>query len=485
MKYLLNAGQMKEIDRYSIEDIGIPALVLMEKAADEVARLLCEIVGKEDRILAVCGMGNNGADAVAAARILYEKGYKTAILLIGESQRATKEMRHQLLIAEKCGVPVRGKEAFNEYNIIIDGIFGVGLSREVTGEYREIIERINAGSQRVVAVDVPSGISSDNGAVLGVAVRAEVTVTFGYGKMGLFLYPGCEYAGQILLRDIGFPKKAERELKPDCFFYEPEDLIRLPKRRDYSNKGSYGKLLIIGGAKGMSGACILAAKAALRTGAGLVKILACEENRNIIQSSLPEAMFSSWEEVEREISWADTVVLGPGLSTKEDARKIFFKVWEKEDIPLVLDADGLNLLAGAGGLDRIKRGNLILTPHLKEMERLCGLTVNEIRRSFPETAKKYGRTERVLVLKDARSLVSDGERLYLNAAGNHALAKGGSGDILSGIIGGLLAQGADLFSAASLGTYLHGLAAEHYTKNHSGYSLLPGELTEELAWILP
>ena len=485
MKYLMNVKQMKEIDRYSIQEVGIPALVLMEKAAEEIARLLGENLTEKEEILAVCGTGNNGGDAVAAVRILHEKGYKTAVCVIGDESKASEEMKKQLLIARNCGVSMRGKEAIREYNIIIDGLFGVGLSREVTGEYREVIEQINKEAHRVIAVDVPSGINGDNGKVMGVAMKAEATVTFGYGKLGLYLYPGCEYAGKVLIKDIGFPKKAEHWVKPDCFFYEKEDLDKLPQRKAYSNKGSYGKLLVVGGAKGMSGACILAAKAALRSGAGLVKIVAAEENRMIVQSCLPEAMFASWEELEKELFWADAVVLGPGLSQTEESAKIFEIVWKQTQLPLVLDADGLNLLAKLGGMDYSKRSNVIFTPHLKEMERISGYLVKELQEKFLEIARACGEKDRILVLKDARTVVSDGEQLYLNVSGNHALAKGGSGDVLSGIIGGFLVQGADLFTAASLGAFVHGLAAEHFVETKSAYSLMAGELTEEVKWILP
>ncbi len=485
MKYLMNVKQMKEIDRYSIEEIGIPALVLMERAAEEIAKLICEATGEQDKVLAVCGMGNNGGDAAAAARILYEKGRDAAILLVGEEERATKEMKQQLFIARNSGVPMRGKEALDEYNIIIDGIFGIGLSREVQGEYRETIERINQGKHWVVAADVPSGVSGEDGRILGAAVRADATVSFGYGKIGLYLYPGCEYAGKVLVKDIGFPKKAEEQVRPSCFLYEKEDLAGLPARKSYSNKGTYGKLLVAGGAAGMAGACILAARAALRCGAGLVKIVAAEENRNIIQGSLPEAMFSPWEEADAGLSWADAVVLGPGLSQGEKSEELFGRIWEREDKPLILDADGLNLLARRGGIGSCQRKNVVFTPHLKEMERLTGLPTARIREDMLNTAKKYGKKESILVLKDARSLVSDGERLYINASGNHALAKGGSGEVLSGIIGGITVQGAGLFSAACLGAFIHGLAADSFVERKSAYSLMAGELTEEIKWIMP
>lgn len=485
MKYLMNAVQMKEIDRYSIEDIGIPALVLMERAALAAAQLVCEIAGEKDTILAVCGMGNNGADGVAAARILYEWGKKAAVCLAGDEEKASREMKQQLFIARKSGVPIRGKEALNEYTIIIDGIFGIGLSREIGGAYRELVEEINKGEQTVVAVDTPSGVDSTSGKILGCGVRADYTVTFGYGKTGLYLYPGREYAGEIVVKDIGFPARAEGHTGFHCFYYEKEDIKRLPERRADSNKGTYGKLLIAGGARGMGGACVMAARAALRCGAGLVRIAACEENRTMMQASLPEAVFTPWEDIQEALDWADGVVLGPGLSTGEEAVRVFLTVWERQDKPLVLDADGLNLLGKAGGFRDSKRGNVIFTPHLKEMERLSGWKIEKLRKDILAAAKEFGRKDAILVLKDARSVISDGEQSCLNLSGNHALAKGGSGDVLSGIIGSFMVQGADLFSAASLGAYVHGLAADSYIETKSAASLLAGELTEELKWILP
>jgi NAD(P)H-hydrate epimerase len=493
MQYLMTVDKMKEIDRYSIEEIGIPALVLMERAALFVAEAAAEVTKKDEKILAVCGMGNNGGDGVAAARILIERGFTAEILLVGEEKKASREMKTQLSIAEKLNIPIWRKESFDEYNKIkeyatlLDGLFGIGLSREVGGDFFRVIEKINAGSHHVISIDIPSGIHGNTGKIEGVCIRADKTVTFGYGKPGLFLYPGCEYTGKVVVAPIGFPKKVEEWVGPDCFSYTKEDLTKLPERKAYSNKGSYGKLLVVGGAKGMSGACILSAKAALKSGAGLVRIVACEENRKVIQTSLSEAMFSPWEELTTWLSWADAVVLGPGLSKSQEALELFSKVWASEK-PLVLDADGLNLLAQQGGLDYSNSSNkskVIFTPHLKEMERLTKEPVEHLRENLLEVSRHYGQKERILVLKDARTVVSDGKKVYLNTSGNHSLAKGGSGDVLSGIIGGLLVQGAEPFLAASLGVFVHGLAAEHFTETKSGRSLLAGELTEELQWVLP
>ncbi len=490
MKYLLNSRQMKEIDRYSIEEVGIPALILMERAALRIAKLLCEVIEEKDRILFIFGMGNNGGDAVAAARILAEKGITVGLCGVGDEEKASEQLKKQLSIARTLELPFRNKEALSEYTIIVDGIFGIGLAREVAGEAKEMIEAINterkAGNCRyVVSVDMPSGVSADDGRVFTSAVKADATVTFGYAKRGLYLYPGCEYAGRIQTVEIGFPKVAEQAVQPDCFGYEKTDLWQLPVRKADSHKGTYGKLLIVGGAPGMSGACIMAAKAALKMGVGLVKVVASEENRIIIQSSIPEAMFSPWEELNKELLWADGVVLGPGLGQSEESSLVWKMVWEQTGLPLVVDADAINLLAKQKNKSDNKRDTLILTPHLGEMARLTGKTVKEIKENLCAVAKSYAKAGEILLLKDARSVVSDGKQLYLNLSGHHALAKGGSGDVLAGMTGALLVQKMPPFEAACLAAYIHGLAAEHYVETKSAYSLLAGELVEELAYLLP
>ncbi len=515
MKKLVNANQMKQIDGYSIDEIGIPSLVLMEKAALSLAleikrymlkqQHLDNEVKLQNKILAVCGVGNNGGDGVAALRILKEWGYEGAVLLIGDEAKASEQMQVQLSIARKLSIPIifygnnqdnqkndLNQIAADEYTIIIDGIFGIGLSKPVRGIQKEVIDSINQakekGVYKIFAVDIPSGIHASTGKVMGSAIKADVTVTFGVNKLGLVLYPGCEYAGEVILTDIGFPQIAIEKAEVDSFCYEKEDVKRLlPKRKKDSNKGTYGKVLVIGGSKNMAGACCFSAKAAYTMGAGLVKVMTEEANRVIVQTLLPEALLFTYEEstileqreeLLKELQWATVIVLGPGLGMKQSGKELLKIVLEHTNVPVVLDADGLNLLSAMGGLEKIlEKENIILTPHLKEMERLTKDTVAEIKEDIISYAKeKMKGAKCTLVLKDSRTIVTDGKKTYVNVSGNNGMAKGGSGDVLTGMIAGLLAQGMDYFEAGCFGTYLHGLAGNQVVMEESEYSLLAGDL---------
>ncbi len=497
MKKLVNANQMKQIDGYSIDEIGIPSLILMEKAALSLALEIKKRISKqENKILAVCGVGNNGGDGVAALRILKEWGYEGAVLLIGNEEKVSEQMKVQLSIARKLFIPIFHCEEMgdlnqilkNEYTVIIDGIFGIGLSKPVKGIQKEVIDILNKGDYKVFAVDIPSGIHASTGKVMETAIKADVTVTFGVNKLGLLLYPGCEYAGEVVVTDIGFPQVAIKKAEIESFCYEKEDIRKLlPKRKRNSNKGTYGKVLVIGGSKNMAGACYLSAKAAYTMGAGLVKVMTEESNRTIVQTLLPEALLSTYEEdtilgqkeqVLNELNWATVIVLGPGLGMKKSGEFLINMVLEYVTVPVVLDADGLNLLSKQGGLSKVlEKENLIFTPHLKEMERLTQDTIMEIKEDIVSYAKeKMKMAKGVLVLKDARTIVTDGKNVYVNISGNNGMSKGGSGDVLTGIIAGLLAQGLDFFTASCLSVYLHGLAGDRVVEETSEYSLLAQDL---------
>ncbi len=526
MQYIADAAEAKEIDRISIQDIGIPSLVLMERAALRVADCVSAAArAGKDRILAVCGMGNNGGDGVAAARILKERGFSVSILLLGNEEKASGEMKQQLKIARHLAIPFSDGESFTEYTVILDAIFGIGLSRGIGGKYAAVIQRINQSHAAIVSVDIPSGVDAGTGKILGIAVQADYTVTFGVNKRGLVLFPGMQYAGEVIVENIGFPEEAVKKVAPKAISYGREDLGHLfPKRIPRSNKGSYGKTLVVAGSRQISGAAYFAAAAAYRLGCGLVKAVTHENNRVMLQAKLPEALLLTYSEKEEKgtyctkgsgtepeecqdsglakrqagnweaqfgeaLQWADTVVIGPGLGRSQIARYMLYQVLQLRDIPVVIDADGINLLSGMAEYFTGKREiclppNFVLTPHIKEMSRLIGKSVGQIQDEIAEMA--YGYTKgAVLVLKDARTVVSDGERMYINLSGNNALAKGGSGDVLSGIIGGLLARGMAPFDAASLGVCLHGFTAEEYVKGKGYSSMLASDILDELTQILP
>ena len=499
MKYIVDSQKMKQIDNYTMEEIGVPSLVLMERAAMEVVAVMKDKICIEDPILVVCGPGNNGADGVAAGRILYLQGYHVAILLPFHEKYYSQQMKEQLNIASKLGMTINNSIDTNEYNIIIDGIFGIGLSKPVTGEILNIINKINSESHRVFSVDIPSGISADTGKVMNAAIKADYTITFGYMKQGLVLYPGADFAGDISLADIGFPNKALENVKADTFYYTKEDLSKLPFRKNNGHKGTFGKVLVIAGSTGIAGAAYLSAKASYKMGAGMVKVLTSAKNREIIQALLPEALFSSYEKDENiydSISWADVIVIGPGLGTSEIAENLLSMVINQRDIPLVIDADAINILgARLGGFeasisDRIDKlvnilpKGTVLTPHPVELSRLLG-GKSDLSDNIIDIANQCSYNNKlVYVMKDARTIVACSGKKYLNTSGNNGMATAGSGDVLTGIIAGLIAQGMDSYEASCLAVYIHGLAGDMAKEKVGSYSLMASDIIDSLALLI-
>lgn len=507
MKYAVDSKGMKKIDNYAVEVIKIPALVLMERAAAEVAAVMKRWIKKTDRILAVCGSGNNGGDGIAVGRILSLQGYQVAILFIGDEQKITDQTKVQLDIARNLGITIENNK-LHEYNIIIDAIFGIGLSRPITGEQADIINDINRYDNLVFSVDIPSGISSDNGRIMNTAVKANHTITFGYQKQGLLLYPGAEYAGEITVADIGFPEVAMRQTESNTFYYEKEDLMKLPIRKNNSHKGTFGKVLIIAGSKGMSGAAYLSAKAAYKTGAGLVKIISSSENRVILQTQLPEALFGDydreghdlkeWEkELQASLSWASVIVIGSGLGQSETAEQLLGFVISHAKVPVIIDADGLNMLSGRldglssevnsrlASLTEMLQEQTILTPHLKELSRLIGIPVSEILGNMIDTADQCSYNNKLIyAMKDARTVVTQYDSKYINLSGNNGMATGGSGDALTGMIAGLIAQGLKPYEASCLAVYIHGLAGDYAAGEKGTYSLMAGDIVESIEKVI-
>lgn len=477
MKYIYTNQEAKAIDRHAIETVGMSGLVLMEKAAMSVAAIFSAREKKEARVLAVCGIGNNGGDAIAVARILHEMGYQSAITVIGETERMTKETAKQLEIAVGCQVPVLSLSSICEedFDVMIDGIFGIGLARNVEGIYEKVIEDMNASGASIYALDIPSGIHGTTGAVMNKAVRADLTVTFGVNKLGLVLYPGCEYAGEVFVTDIGFPKSSVQSVKSSVYHYEQTDLQQfLPCRPARSHKGSFGKVLVVAGSEKMSGACYLAAKAAYRVGAGLVRVVSSADNREILLSSLPEMLFSTRDELAEGVDWADVVIIGPGIGLTEEAEEMVRYVVENAPVPTVIDGDGIRLL---NTCTESLTDNFVLTPHVKEMSYLTGMSITELQQDIVGTtvdsARQWGC---IMAQKDARTVVSDGLESYINVCGNSGMATGGSGDVLAGVIGGLLGQGMEPFAAAKLGVYLHGLAGDKMLPVTGTYGMMASDL---------
>lgn len=484
MRYVYTNEQAKKIDEHAVGTVGIPSLVLMEKAAMSVAAVITARESKNCPILAVCGTGNNGGDGIAVARILHEMNYCVVVTVIGETDRMTESTRKQLSIAVACGVPVVPVSVIAEkkFPIMLDGIFGVGLTRAVEGVYKSIIQEMNKSDSKIYALDIPSGVNGTTGAIMHVAVQAACTITFGVNKLGLLLYPGCELAGEVIVADIGFPSVSVDSVGQQMYHYEPEDIGRnLPGRPAKSHKGTFGKVLVVAGSETMSGACFLAAKAAYTAGAGLVRVVSTENNRDVLLTALPEILFSSRDALAESVEWADAVVIGPGLGLSDEAEEMVQYIVQNSPVPTVIDGDALRLCSKF--VDSLS-DNFVLTPHVKEMSYLTGMSITELQEDIVGTtgdsAEQWGC---IMVQKDARTIVSDGNEYYINVSGNSGMATGGSGDVLAGVIGGLLGQGMEPFAAAKLGVYLHGMAGDRMKREKGSYGMMASDLLTGLCYI--
>lgn len=500
MRYLVTGSQMKELDRYTMEEVGIPSMVLMERAALAVVDEVIKYAEKKASIWIVCGNGNNGADGVAAARILHLRGYDVIAILAGDSKEGTREYKAQVKIAENVGLPFteNGELPKGTCTILVDALFGVGLNREIFGPYRDLMENMmERCPEYTVSVDIPSGIHGDTGQVMGIAFPADVTVTFGYEKLGTMLYPGKEYSGTTIVADLGFPETGLPSAR--YYTYEPGDESLIPRRPAYSNKGSFGKVLIAAGGKNMSGAAYLSALSAYRTGAGLVKIFTVEENRQILQTGLPEAIIATYDPKEAEAGtqsfkellqtqceWAGVIVLGPGLGREAYVKNLVEEVLVNAYVPIIVDADGLGVIGENPELTQYFTENIIITPHLGEMARLTGSSVEAMKKNLIPAAREYAdRFGITCVLKDAVTIGAlKDQRTFVASTGNSAMAKAGSGDVLTGIIAGLLAMGLEESDAAALGVWIHGRAGDEVRKKFGSYSLLASQLTEEIYTIM-
>ncbi|MCR5294855.1 MAG: NAD(P)H-hydrate dehydratase [Lachnospiraceae bacterium] len=479
MLHVVSANEMRAMDAHTINNLKVPSAVLMERAALGLAG---EVIaaGKEHpgRILIVCGSGNNGGDGAALARILFIKGYRPELLLLGKEERFSPDMAAQMESCRLLGIPETREADMGAYAVIVDAIFGTGLCREVGGSAREAIEAINASGAYVISADIPSGISADSGQVFGLAVRADVTVTMECAKIGQLLYPGALYTGRLVISEIGiYDDEKLRDVFPMSVFSLTDGDLKnlLPPRDPAGNKGSFGKVLVIAGSRGMCGAALFAAEAALRGGCGMVKVLTEEANRVIVQTALPEALFASYgdpeealREAEKGLAWADVTVIGPGLGQAESARRLLSFVLENAEQPLVIDADGLNILAELkraepaclGG--RRSKSPVFLTPHMGEMARLSGKSIPDLKKDPLGEAFHFAREEGVgLLMKDAKTVIAGPDtRVWINTSGNSGMAAAGSGDVLAGLLGSLLAQGTEPGHAGALAAFLHGKAGD-------------------------
>lgn len=496
MKYLVTAQEMKEYDENTIEKIGIPGMVLMERAALAALSRIQDYLGQHrDRgntVLILAGMGNNGGDGLALARLLAEENYKVEVWCVGDRKKASSQWLLQEAVLQNYPVRISSKAEQKEYTVIVDALFGVGLTREVAGMYAESIALLNRLEGYKLALDIPSGICADTGRILGCAVRADATVTFGFCKRGLVLGRGAEYAGRVITASIGITPRSFFGREPGMFYYDENILELLPKRARLGNKGTFGKALLVAGSVNMAGAAILAAKACYRAGAGMVKVITPEENRQILQTALPEALLGTMSELRSSLEWADVVAVGPGLGKGHEAKSCLQEILREGKHPLVIDADGLNLIAGDTQLRELLRTTtaanpaVILTPHVGELARLMELSIPQLKNKLPTYAGRLAEELGItLVAKDAVTLVTGRKGpACVNIRGNSGMATAGSGDVLTGIIAALLGAGMGAFDAASVGVCLHAMAGDLAAAAKGEYGCMAGDIAEATAEVI-
>lgn len=491
MQLWVNAAQMKAADQYTIQKLGVPSLELMEHAAQACVHVLEDEKVDLSHVCVVCGSGNNGGDGFAIARILQNNRYSVETFCVGNPEHYTEETQEQMHRLQECGGKITyGMPQEDSYSVVIDAVFGVGLSRKVEGRYRQVIEQMNRMRGTKFAVDIPSGLSATTGCILGCAFKADYTVTFQLKKIGLELSQGRAMAGRVIVPDIGISTDSICE-DQEIVRTAGKDIYRkmLPDRPEDSNKGTYGRLLVIAGSKGMAGAAYLNAHAAYMTGAGLVRIYTSSDNREILQTLLPEAIITTYEEYNKEellslLTWADGVCIGSGLGMSRLSEKILKTVIEYVKVPCLIDADGLNLLAENNNyLNQMAERRFVITPHMKEMSRLTGTPVEELKADRIQILKDFISRYRITcVLKDSRTLIASEEKgIRMNLTGNSAMAKAGSGDVLAGVISGWMVQGKEAEDAAELGTYIHGLSGDLAKFEKGVYSVMARDLIEYIS----
>ena len=472
----------KKIDSFAINELKIPSIVLMENAAISFVKHIDE---NENNFLIICGKGNNGGDGYAIARQLFSKGKNIKIFCIS-NENMSNDCMINYKICKNMGIKIFYEieeldKLLLDCNVVIEGIFGTGLNSEIKGIYRKIIEKINTASNNkaIYSIDIPSGINGDTGEIMGISVKADITISFVTYKKGFLNSKIKDYLGKVIIENIGLNETNINHLVKE--YYLTPDMVKSfhIKRNEDSHKGDFGKVLIFAGSSGFYGAGNIVAKSCVRTGAGLTTVIT-DKNNFSLNVFVPEAMSfpinfdninENLEKLENEILNSDIIAIGPGIGKSHQAFSIFQKLinFEKNNkgntIKLILDADALNLLAENRELFEKIRNRSVLTPHLVEFSRLTGFSPEVINKNKFEIAKEFSRKYGIiLLLKGKNTIITNGEELFANSTGNSHMANGGMGDCLTGIICSLAGQKYDLMKSASIGAYLHGKIADELVR---------------------
>lgn len=492
MMKVFNVSQIKKIDEFTVINQGITSVDLMERASLVLSEKLIRILDIDQPILVFAGMGNNGGDALAVARILLSKHFILEVYIVAPEDRFSEDclanknrlerLTNVYIIKEEKDIP-----RIYPNSIVIDGLFGSGMNRPLDGVFLEVVKAINKSQAKVYAIDMPSGLFAENNSnnnAEGI-VRADKVFTFQFPKLSLLLPDSGDYCQQMKVLDIGLCDKCIKEEQTDLYLIEKEDVSQLPLcRRTFSHKGTYGKALLIAGSYGKMGAAILSARACLRTGVGLLTVHAPRCGVDILQTAVPEAMVDAdvfaekVSRVELELNQF-AIGIGPGIGVGEKTKDLLSDIFDRYHKPIVIDADALNLIASDESLKNKIPAKSVLTPHPVEFDRLYG-SVSSNGYERLQNARMFARLHDVyVVLKGAyTAIVTPEKKVYFNPTGNPGMATGGSGDVLTGMITSLLAQQYPPEKAAVLGVYLHGLAGDLSSKSKSEQAMLPSDMIE-------
>lgn len=507
------AEQMQELDRKAMETYRIPGIVLMENAGRGAAEAILSSFPdlRKKKVAVIAGKGNNGGDGFVIARHFMNRGIPVKVFLLTDpkSLRGDAETNHYVfhrMKGEILSIPSskdyqKVKRELEKADLLVDAIFGTGLDAEVRGYYREVIDHLNTLHCPLVAVDIPSGLNADTGKPLGAAIRATLTVTFGLPKIGLLISPGSDYTGTLKVVDIGIPKNLVEEEKISSYLLDEDEIMRVlsvPRRPD-THKGDYGHLLVIAGSVGKTGAAAMVCEAALRMGAGLVTLAIPKSLNAIMEMKLTEGMteplpetpkqtlsLRAFHSILRLCENKKAVVIGPGLGTFKETQSLILKLIKSIELPMIIDADGINALAAQPKFLPISNRSIALTPHPGEMARLIRSTVKVVQEDRIGISRTFSQSNHLyLVLKGYRTVIATprGE-VYINPTGNSGMATGGTGDVLCGMIGGLVCQGFDLPQSLQASVYLHGLAGDEAARDLGEKSLVATDLIRKIPVLL-
>ena len=492
--YIMSKKKCSNIDKQTIDEYNMPGIILMENAAEQIFRNIRTL---GNRYIIFCGNGNNGADGLAIGRKLIFDNKDVLFILLKPRKNPTEEFQVNFNILKSLKVNMmiiddidkldEIQHLIEDFPIVIDSIFGIGLDRKLNDFYFKIIDIINNSNKKIIAVDVPSGLDADSGRPLGSAVKAHITYTVEVIKKGFIEYSALEYLGDLKVIQIGIPENVKQANNENIYALSRESYRnKLIKRKIYGHKGNYGRAVLVAGSIGCLGAARLATESCIRSGAGLTTLITSSEGRKLLSGSLVEGMLATFEDNEKVkylLSKADAVAFGPGIKEDEESMKLLEEIIIDSPSSIIIDAGGINLLSKNKKCLCAVKDKVILTPHPGEMARLIGKDISYVEKNRIECSRAFAKQYKCIVLlKGYNTVVTDGKNVFINKTGNSKMASGGMGDTLTGIITALVAQGYSNMDATLLGAYIHGLAAEYSARDR--YSIIARDLIESIPFVM-